>query len=449
MSVNVALSHTQVNQTTHRQAPASVTKGEYKGIELQLSNGGILDASDVEEMAMARQGKKTDLNREQKKIETKKDQKALNIDDDTSDLSDSKEEAGMMASSKKSKADLNVKDKGQGAREFTYDKYQKLLSKLPDLQEETLADALMQLTNENNESAEEALNDYMKRFGDVSHKYTALMYAKENISKQLQNKQFVRALNPMLLGYISQVNRMLVTHIMDLLQDESAGVLAGINVSEIAQEFSNVMGQNSIQDLRDFYRTHIMHYISLWDAYEKMKRRFKSFKIAKQFMEKALAADLASDESSVEEDKLAYIMKDLKQFRTIDKLYQDTDGLFDMLAKSFMLPKRKKEPFIESTIGFFTESITRSSAQRKMDKMARSLSIKAITGQISLLNGVVNIIKTTPVSVFKNERERMRVIDALQEKLDTAINDEEKAIQEKRKKENKDVDEILVIRVML
>ena len=191
------------------------------------------------------------------------------------------------------------------------------LSRVPDVERRDRLDTYL---NRLLGKPQLTLSDFRKSlnssFGDVTHKYIALQYAQQHLMKRMRLKRRLRK-GGGLLGMVSD-------ELASLEASENSAIAAGLNVSAVAQTFSQKTGVGSVDSLRTCYRRVVLEYGGLMDAYRDILECFgmMHFSYAVEYLVQGLAADIAEKGPSISRAELKQIMTDMYKLRIVNTLYE-------------------------------------------------------------------------------------------------------------------------------
>jgi type III secretion protein W len=328
--------------------------------------------------------------------------------DATSLVSDAAEELTFSASEKVEK---DIKKRKIGKKKEIKQAFQAELyvKKVPDLKQEDLLSFLKHIRKNRPNTMHDLLQEAKSSFKDVTHQYLALSFVKEMLDKEEGD---------------SELGKTLEASIEYLMETEGTRIRAGLNVTEVAQEFSNE-GFASTQNLRDFYRDTVLKYEGLKETYDSIVRNFdpEGFIQATQYLIKAVGNDLHSKGPSVSSLELKMILDDLYHLESLGNLYRNCSELIAKTNHEFD-EKIKLTPHnaIQMILSFKDEKwIT----ENQILNFSQSAGIKDLEGQIYFLRGLKELVRLMPLKLFSDDENRHNLISKMQQVLDTLIGQEE------------------------
>lgn len=282
----------------------------------------------------------------------------------------------------------------------------KILNVLPDLDQEDLAQWMVQCRKDRPGSMQALLRSLQRYFGDVSHQYAALTCAEDSFAD-----------DPELLEQIRQAKG-------ELEAAYGPQVRSGLNITETAYTFAqNGLGQTN--DLRQFYRDTVLEYEGLSQMMESIAQRFPAqfFGDAVKFMIRAVGADLHSQGSSIEPGELKKILDDLYNLESIGTLHQQCEQLVAKTIKGFGLssdvdPQRVLRDF-------FSLKEKDWLTDRDVENLVAQVTGRNPGAKIYFLQGLIDVARQVPMKLFPSDEARINFLEKMQSVLDQYIEDEE------------------------
>lgn len=286
------------------------------------------------------------------------------------------------------------------------------LNKLPDLPIEKLRHFMGRLMTQRNQTSSQVLQHVRREFSDVSHQYTALLYARESLSKDPDYKELEKALTDA---------------IDQLTLDHGSKIRAGLNVSVTAQTFADPQ-LGDIQQLRDFYRETVIGFDNLADAYASIIDKYgeQDFPNALAFLLKAAGDDFAAKGPSLPKIELKTIIDDMYRLEVLTGLQEDSHALVTKLhARSASLrPNYSGHQLLRSVLKLKEERWLRADQINAVGQ-EMGLDDREIDSVIYFLREFKDLVRRVPLKAYQNPGNREKLLDAVQEALDDAIEREE------------------------
>lgn len=301
----------------------------------------------------------------------------------------------------------------RSSRNAALEQLQQYLKDVPDLERnQKLADFAKSVLQRKPPPDEEELRDSAGGFSDdVTHQFLALSFLGDQAKASGASAEFVAT----------------VASAADALQTEQGpAIQAGLNVSGVAQQFSSE-SLGDIQQLRDFYRNIVLDCSTIKDAFQRITddHSDKEFGDAVRFMLNALATDLDATPQSVSKGRLRQIMDDMYQLRALNSVHGQCADLLARVGRNF-----GAEVSPAATKNLLSELL---SAQDRawqgadaFSNLSAKMGLKGNDADIYFLQGFKELVRFVPLKAFGDEANvRDRVLGAVQQALDVAIDNEE------------------------
>ncbi|MEM9045799.1 MAG: type III secretion system gatekeeper subunit SctW [Pseudomonadota bacterium] len=177
-----------------------------------------------------------------------------------------------------------------------------ILRTLGDLDKRDLFRSLKALIQQQHENPDQFLKDAKEEFEQPAHQYALL--------KSLVAALKARGAPPEQIKAAEQA-------VADLMKESGKEITAALNIGEEANNFKSDLGD--VSDLRNTYTTNVHDYQSISSVLNDLVQRFGEEKLENSinFMLKALASDLDSGGSSINETQLQLIMNDMNRLKTM------------------------------------------------------------------------------------------------------------------------------------
>lgn len=340
-------------------------------------------------------------------------------------------------SAKSKKAELRVDFKKREEDSFSDQK-----SSLPDFDQFSNSPSFQRFMaqlrrSQRGETYEELEDSLTQLFQDPTLKSAALTGALKLLKDQGAAQELIELLEQLL---------------RELTEDQGSAIRAGYNISQVAASVTGAT-TDTLSALRDFYcqvvfggQNLIATYRYIMSSFpdelekERIKRRNKErqrqhsqekdqwepdgiegqarLEKALQFLFESLAAELASDQPSLEPPLLKSVMDGLCQIEFFRNAYR---SFLQMLTK--MNIEYAKIPVAPSRL--INEILTRISKESFSDdeflRIAESFSVPPLQLSIEFLTKIYEMIRLFPERVFPNNVNRENCLIAVQHSLDSAI----------------------------
>lgn len=298
----------------------------------------------------------------------------------------------------------------RSAKSFAMEQAERYLKKVPDLERHKRLAAFVESILSEGAKDPGKLQERAREFSpDVTHQFIALTHARDQAREQGASVEVIAGLNQAL----------------EQLEKESGKeIQAGLNVSEVAQNFSSeALGET--QDLRDFYRNVALDYSSTLDAYDKITEKYANENLpdAVHFLLESLSADLQANNQSISKVQLKLIMDDMYQLKLLNTMHSQCDTLINRMQKQF------KGTRIASTSTALVRDLLMAKDQgwKGASFFADILDKLHIGGRDEgtyFLQGFKEVLREVPLKVFDDDNlKRSRLLQAIQQQIDTLVYD--------------------------
>ena len=300
---------------------------------------------------------------------------------------------------------------GRLERPAAVEQAQRHLREVPDLERGGRLREFVERALEGERPDARALLGSARRFSDdPTHQFLALTHLGEALQE---------APDPALGAALDEA-------LATLESEHGPAVRAGLNVSRTAADFAGG-GVGGIQDLRDLYRDVVLDCEDVQQAYERVVADHpgEDFETAVRFMLKALGADLAANAQSVSKAHLARIMDDMYQLKSLNTAHEQCEDLVRRVRRNY--DAAPSASAARDLLGELLAAQGRAwQGAEAFTGLAQRLGVPGHEAGIYLLQGFKELLRFVPPKAFGGDATaRDRVMLAVQEALDAAIEDEE------------------------
>lgn len=301
---------------------------------------------------------------------------------------------------------------GRLERSAAVEQAEKYLREVPDLErKQKLSDFVKRALEGGSETNAQTLLGSAREFSDdATHQFLALTHLREALEE---------APDPALGDALDEA-------LATLESEHGPAIRAGFNVSAVAGNFAGTQ-IGDVQQLRDFYRDVVLDCEDIQQAYERVVQDHpgKSFEEAVRFMLKALGADLAANTQSVSKAHLSQIMDDMYQLKSLNTAHEQCEDLVRRVRRNY-----DAVPSAGAARDLLAELLeARGRAWQGADAftgLPQKLGVHGDEAGIYFLQGFKELVRFVPLKAFGGDATvRDRVMLAVQEALDIAIDDEE------------------------
>ena len=208
----------------------------------------------------------------------------------------------------------------------------------------------------------------------------------------------------------------------DLEREAGPQIRAGIQGALAAAGFADL---GSSEDLRALYRQTVCDFRTVNDVFAHVQEQYGDigFDRAMDFLFRALGNDLATDVPSMETRHLEHVQSSLGQVRLLqsahvlcEKLLQRWETVHGGRASCSPLE------LLGDIVALRNENFIGS---LQIDRIAAKANAPDIEREVLFLQELLNTARSFPSSLFDGDQGRMKVIDAIQEAVDGAIERED------------------------
>lgn len=260
----------------------------------------------------------------------------------------------------------------------------------------------------NAKTKQDALRQVRERFPDSSDAWAALDYALEKLEKEGAPEEVIAATREARDA---------------LMEEEGPAIRAGIQAAIAAQGYNDL---DSGDGLRGLYRQAVCDFAEVNALFDHILEKYglEKFDQAMDFMVRTLSSDLSADVPSMEKSHLESVNANLGLVRLVQSAYaqcdkvmtrwQDVHGVegcpLDSRALLGRILDLRKENFLGAA------QIERIAAEAKPPDIER---------EVLFLQELLHMTRSFPTQLFDGAAGRMKVLDAVQDAVDGAIERED------------------------
>lgn len=309
----------------------------------------------------------------------------------------------------------NEMGKGLGKKKFSketrirshlLEKADTYIKRVHDLDKQQLGRFLTQAKKNQSNSAKEWREQARQSFSEVSHQFSALIKAREDLKKEGADPKVISALEQALESLSSEYK---------------AEIDAGLNVSEIASRFENsTLGD--VSKLRYFYRDSVLDYGDVTQTFNKILDKYgvDQLPAALKFLTTALGADISAQNSSLEPQRLRAIMDDLYIVKQLVGIQEQVGVLMETLKTTYMARHLGGTTLM---MRLMLELKTKS-APRAEDffKLCKKINLREPRLVVYGLQEVRRLLRLIPVKAYDQDTGlKHKLMKAAQDAIDMAV----------------------------
>jgi len=271
-----------------------------------------------------------------------------------------------------------------------------------------LKDLLDELKNLRKPTSQDILKEVGQRFSDVSDQYVALGEAQKQLREQGDH---------LLADLVQQAQD-------ELMEASGPAIRAGLNILEPALE-SAEKGLGDVNDLRDFYRDHILTHEGILNTYRALRAEYGHGNIRDglDFLLKATACDMEAEGPSIDRAHLKTVLDNFYEVGVINNISIQLTDLLNRMRKN-------GEDGASTDVEALMDRIFELVEALKVEfgvvvQMPALLNIQDLPGQIYFLTGLYEQLRLLPLKIYPSKDHRTRLLAAAQQALDYVIEEEE------------------------
>jgi type III secretion system YopN/LcrE/InvE/MxiC family regulator len=210
--------------------------------------------------------------------------------------------------------------------------------------------------------------------------------------------------------------------LLQYAETHADGLTAAVNIADILDKAPNEASESAAHIL-DLYEQSVVSSQGVLQTFQRLGRSEGIGKISewKTFLTEAVAADLSSQHSSQDKNKLQLVLQELKGFRLFNTL---TSGL-EKLDRYIAPPSEKKlsdeesSKVLQTTLDYIEQPI------KEFLTVQSWVSGKDTQNQILFFQGYRNLLKSIPEDAYVNGEQKANSLVSLQKKIDDLTYSEE------------------------
>lgn len=256
---------------------------------------------------------------------------------------------------------------------------------------------------------ERAAREAQYRFPDPSDAYAALSEVLEELERE-------GSLEP---SELESIRRGLA----ELEAEHGPQIRAGIQGKLAASGYAEL---DSADSLRDLYRNTVCDFESVNAVFAHIHETYgdTGFDKAMDFLFGALGNDLATDVPSMETTHLESVHANLEQVRLLQSTHVQCERLLGRWESVHGVTAHGLTPMnlLGDLVALRNEKFLGS---MHIDRIATKAKAPDIEREVLFLQELLNVARNLPILLFDGEQGRMKVLDAVQEAVDNAIQRED------------------------
>lgn len=242
-------------------------------------------------------------------------------------------------------------------------------------------------------------------FSDVSQQYLALSYLARHFE-----------------GSDPALYEEALDALEELVEDHGPAIRAGLNTVDAAAGFGEGDAAK-IASFRESYRETVLGRPSLHETFTSVLERFGADDLprALHFLVKAVGDDLTARGPSLRGDELRSVLEDVYQLEVLATVLDGCRDLAASMEKNFGVASLSVKDLMSKLVGLTAERWITSSS---ITGMAQNFGVNATEAKIAFLTQVKTMAREFPLKIFPEIETRDKLLTAIQDALDQAIEEE-------------------------
>lgn len=210
----------------------------------------------------------------------------------------------------------------------------------------------------------------------------------------------------------------------ELEEREGAAIRAGVQGALAAAGFSDLGGSD---DMRDFYRRTVCEFSTVNEVFGHVMETYGGdFERAMDFLFSALSADIAADTPSMGVRHLESVHENLGKVRLTQSAYRLCQNMMDRWERVHGVKTREGGLTALELLGDIVDLRTkRFLGSMQIESILAKAGAPDIEREVLFLQELLTTTRNFPTALFDDEQGRMKVLDAVQEAVDKAVERED------------------------
>lgn len=244
-------------------------------------------------------------------------------------------------------------------------------------------------------------------FGDVSQQFLALGYLLRRFEDEGEAAAAAK----------------LRDDIEALVDDHGPAIRAGINTATVTNIFADGEASQAAS-FRECYRETVLGHEALGETFNAILERFGADDTRRSisFLIRAAGEDLAARGPSTPAAELRSIINDLYQLEVLATVLDGCHDLKAAMERDFAVMGIAIDRLMKSLVGLAGE---RWISADRFAGLTRDMQVSEVPAKISFLTRTKGILRDMPPAIFAEPESRDKLLQAVQEALDLAIEDED------------------------
>ena len=237
-------------------------------------------------------------------------------------------------------------------------------------------------------------------------------------------------------GASPELIRVVREALASLEKSKAPHILTGLYGALTAPGFTEA---GDVETLRDAYRCTVCDFATALEVFIFVQEKFAdNFEPAMDFLFAALSADMASDAPSMGKKHLAGVNGSLGKVRLIQNAYQGCDELLDRWENVHGVHGTRAGGCTAMSLleKFLLLGSERFLGAAHIENIAMGARIPDVEREVLFYQELLRATRRFPIPLFDDEAGRMKVLDAVQECVDRAVEREDEWLMRQEKRDD-------------
>ena len=263
----------------------------------------------------------------------------------------------------------------------------------------------------NRADSRRALDKVREYFPDPSDAWAALKQMQEELRREGADESLIKDVD-------------VDAAVAELEEREGPAIRAGVQGALAAAGFADLGGSD---EMRDFYRRTVCEFSTVNDVFAHVLESYGGdFERAMDFLFSALSADIAADTPSMGVRHLESVHENLGKVRLTQSAYRLCETMMDRWQNVHGVKMRENSLTAMGLLGDIVDLRTkRFLGAAQIEGILAKAGAPDIEREVLFLQELMTTARKFPTALFDDEQGRMKVLDAVQEAVDRAVERED------------------------
>ena len=261
----------------------------------------------------------------------------------------------------------------------------------------------------NRADSRRALDKAREYFPDPSDAWAALKEVQEELRREGADESLIKDVD---------------AAVAELEEREGPAIRAGVQGALAAAGFADLGGSD---EMRDFYRRTVCEFSTVNEVFGHVMETYGGdFERAMDFLFSALSADIAADTPSMGVRHLESVHENLGKVRLTQSAYRLCQNMMDRWERVHGVKTREGGLTALELLGDIVDLRTkRFLGSMQIESILAKAGAPDIEREVLFLQELLTTTRNFPTALFDDEQGRMKVLDAVQEAVDKAVERED------------------------